>query len=209
MIRQDCTGDCTFQVDGATCIVSGKLQPAWGTPLLLHVYVCLLALPSPQAWLWIYTSHQCLPSHWQVPAPALALEQPEGVGTCPCAHVTLLTLFTKLLVRNRDRSLLRGTKLQWVQLPPCKGDAFFVRAGCFRSLWAHLCQKRKHRKQMHLQLFEQKLPVLKESSLQGHSWSICYPVGLFSSLGSDLQLFCGRRNMALGSIIPTICKMVL
>lgn len=53
--------------------ISGKLQPAWGTPLLLHVHVCLLALPSPQAWLWISSSCQCLPSQWQVPAPAWAV----------------------------------------------------------------------------------------------------------------------------------------
>lgn len=113
-----------------------------GPPLLLHGCVCFLALPSLQAWLRIYTSFQCLPhtgrslcqpEPWS--AMVKSMEQPGGVWTCHRAHVTLLTLFTKhlLLARNRDRSLLRGTKLQWVQLPPSKGDLFFSLASCFNK----------------------------------------------------------------------------
>lgn len=133
------------------------------------------------------------------------------------ALVTLSTLFSRylLLSRNGDESLIRGTvsiaairqfffqQFRLFFLEVCLNECVAAatleekmhEANAFPAVWTETPEHQKK----------------KKKSVWEHSWPICCPVGLFILLKGEeaVQLFCGRRKMPLGSIIPAICKMVL
>lgn len=189
-----------------------------GGHLLFSMFV-RASLPSPQPWLWICTPCQCLPSHWQVlcqlelwPAMVKSHEWDlEGTQMCHHSRVTLLTLFTKhlLLARSRDRSLLRGTKLQRVQLPPCKGDLFFGLTDCFNKPVGTSTLKEETQEASAAPAVWTETPCTQREFTPGAFLIHLLSYRTLQFTREWFAALCGRRNMAIGSIIPTICKMVL
>lgn len=128
------------------------------------------------------------------------------------AHVTLPIPFSShlLLTGRRDTSLIRSMAgiAAIVQLFIFNRSEFFPR-NLLQQACSSIYIRREIKKGKCISSFLNRNPLnAKIHSVWEHSWSICYPVGFFSSPKGDVQLFCSRKKMPIDSILPTICNMV-
>lgn len=196
----------------------------WGHPFF-SMFACasLPFPPSPQAWLWDPMAASMMAG----PCTSLSRDQPWSRAMEPQEAVwPFITILMSPFLRSSPSTCCWpgigiGASLEaWCYSQySCyharvvcffsTSSDFFSLAGCFNKLVAASRLEEKIQEANAVPAVWTETPWTQRGFTPGAFLIHFYPVGLFSSLGVWFGAICGRRKTPVGSVIPTICKMVL